>query len=152
MRCVTTFKQNVIDGSVSNWFYEYLKHNIQWEDGVRSKNGFTRKAKSIEPGTIPELDQIVSLALSKLTKQNYLILGLYINYYENGIMYTPAHSHPKTHQLVISFGATRSLVVGKKTYQMDNGSAIIFGSSTHSVPKSDIKEGRISIATFMIPQ
>jgi hypothetical protein len=152
MRCITTFNQNVIDESVSDWFYEYLKNNIQWEEGVRSKKGFTRKAKSIEPGTIPELDQIVNLALSKLTNQRYHILGLYINYYENGIMYTPAHSHPKTHQLVISLGATRTLTVGKKQYEMNKGSAIIFGSSTHSVPKSDIKEGRISIATFMIPQ
>ena len=34
---------------------------------------------------------------------------------------------------------------------MDNGSAIIFGSSTHGVPKDNSKEGRISIATFMTP-
>lgn len=30
--------------------YEYLKENIDWEDGVPSRiNGFTRKAKSLFP-------------------------------------------------------------------------------------------------------
>jgi hypothetical protein len=35
---------------------------------------------------------------------------------------------------------------------MDNGSSIIFGSSSHSVPKDNTVNGRISIATFMTPK
>jgi len=76
---------------------------------------------------------------------------MYVNYYENGKMYTPMHTHKGTKQLVLSLGESRDLIIGKKTFTMKNGDAIIFGSSPHGVPVSDTKKGRISIATFMIP-
>lgn len=78
--------------------------------------------------------------------------GVYLNYYRNGEMWTPNHSRPGTHQLVISLGATRTLEVTKKKIPMKNGDAILFGSATHGVPKEpEITTGRISIATFMRP-
>lgn len=127
-----------------------LKENIQWDEGIRSKRGFTRKAKALASGDIPEVDYIIADILEKLGKTNYLLLGIYLNYYENGDMWTPNHTHPGTHQLVISLGATRTLFVGKKDYKMENGDAIIFGSSIHGIPKEEtVIEGRISIATFM---
>ena len=68
-------------------------------------------------------------------------------------MWTPNHSHKDTHQLVVSLGVTRTLQVGEKKYSMVNGSAIIFGSSIHGVPKDEtVTGGRISIATFMVPK
>ena len=68
-------------------------------------------------------------------------------------MYTPNHSHKGSHQLVISLGGKRTLTIGKKKFPMKNGDAIIFGGSTHGIPKEpNAQEGRISIATFMIPE
>lgn len=59
------------------------------------------------------------------------------------------YSHPGLVQIVISFGATRTLIIGKKEYNSKNGNVFIFGSSTHGVPKEPkIKDGRISIALF----
>lgn len=90
--------------------------------------------------------------LNKIATTNYAITGIYLNYYENETMWTPNHSHKGSHQLVISLGDSRILQVGKKEYDMINGSAIMFGSTIHGVPKmSMFKNGRISIATFMIP-
>ena len=86
------------------------------------------------------------------TNQQFIIMGIYINYYENGEMYAPNHSHKETYQFILSLGVTRTLNVGKKSYLMKNGDGIIFGSSIHGVPKdSSVNNGRISIATFMVP-
>lgn len=152
MRCQTKLVRKVIDDDVANNMYSYLRDNIIWEDGIKSrKTGFTRKAKALDVGEIPELDKLIILALSKLTTTQYLIHGIYLNYYENGNCYTPNHRHDKTHQLVISLGETRILTVGTKNHHMENGDAIIFGSSIHGVPQDNSVNGRISIATFMTP-
>lgn len=150
----TKFLINALDSEDSTRLYEKLKREVHWEEGVRSRNGFTRKAKMISLeellfGEYPEITECVFSVLSLLDEE-YDVHGVYLNFYENGQMYTPNHSHQGTQQLVISLGATRTLVVGKKEYNMSNGSAILFGSSTHGVPKEpSVTEGRISIATFM---
>lgn len=150
--CKTVFKDKIIDPDRAIVLYYMLKDGIVWEEGIRSKKGFTRKAKAIEPTDFPEIDRLVVEVLSKITTTKYGITGIYLNYYEDGNMWTPNHTHPGTHQLVISLGATRTLNVAKKSYQIGNGDAIIFGSSIHGIPKEPtIKEGRISIATFMVP-
>lgn len=132
--------------------FNLLKWNIEWEDGVKSKLGFTRKAKPLYYGEMKELDDIIDIALISLTDTQYVIEGIYLNYYQNGDNFCPSHSHKGTHQLVISLGQTRTLKVGTKNYDMDSGSAIIFGSSSHSVPKDNSVDGRISIAVFLIPK
>lgn len=148
----TKLVKNAIDRDEASSLYVLLRDSIEWEAGIPSRvHGFTRKAKSLSMGDYPLLDQVIERALSKLTTNNYMVMGIYLNYYENGNMFTPNHSHPDSHQLVISLGTTRTLVVGKKEYPMENGDAIIFGSSIHGVPKSNTTEGRISIATFMTP-
>lgn len=98
------------------------------------------------------IEHALCLAVSKLPKgPRYGILGVYLNNYENGLMYTPMHKHADTIQLVISLGATRTLKVGTKEYRMKNGDAVVFGSSIHGVPQEpSVTEGRISIATFMV--
>lgn len=151
----TTLVQDVIPSKEATELYYHLKKTIEWEEGVRSKKGFTRLAKAINPIEYPEL-MVTILDVMKqipvLCNSNYVVLGVYLNYYRDGSMWTPNHSHPKQHQLVISLGATRTLTVGKKEYAMTNGSAVAFGSSIHGVPKDEhVTRGRISIAVFMIP-
>jgi len=54
------------------------------------------------------------------------------------------------YKLYFSLGATRTLNVSNKTYDIQHCDAIIFGSSTHGIPRdSKIKDGRISIALFL---
>lgn len=141
----------LIDPDKSTQIYAYLRDNIQWEEGVRSRSGFTRLAKSLAPGENDLVDQVLLEAFKKLDLiDKYQILGIYLNYYQDGTHHTPSHSHKGLTQLIISLGATRTLKVGAKNYRLSNGDVIIFGSSVHSVPPEDnVTEGRISIATFM---
>lgn len=148
----TRFIENVIDTNLATSIFDFLKDSITWEEGIKSKSGFTRLAKSININEYSELFDIVKNVLYKFDKNfKYILLGTYLNYYKNGEMWTPNHTHPKMHQLVLSLGATRTLLVGKKEYKMTNGSAIMFGSSVHGVPKENVTEPRISIAIFLVP-
>lgn len=152
MKCKTQFKSNVLENQQARDLYKRLKHEIKWHDGIRSKSGFTRKAYAVdnEEPIAFIINQYIAEVLIKMNKTNYTILGVYLNYYENGDMWTPRHTHKDTHQLVISLGCDRTLQVGKRDYIMRNGDAIIFGSSIHGVAKdASVKKARISIATFM---
>lgn len=152
IKCKTVFLKDAIEPDFADSLHLFLRDNIVWEDGIKSKQGFTRKAKALTFGDIPEIDHAILQVLPKITKTNYAITGIYLNYYENETMWTPNHSHQGSHQLIISLGETRTLQIGKKDYQMVNGSACIFGSSVHGIPRENtVKNGRISIATFMIP-
>lgn len=148
----THFIEGVIQPSVASMAYDYLKTQIPWQEGIRSKKGFTRKAYALQVGDLDLVDDLIATALSSITSQSYNVLGIYLNYYEHGEHYTPNHRHIDTHQLVISLGASRTLMIGKKPYVMNHGDAIVFGSSLHGLPKDPtVHEGRISIATFMVP-
>ena len=157
MRCVTKFKKSAIEAGEATYLYNFLKDNIIWGEGVRSKKtfshenptGFTRKACPLRFGDVEEVDVAIVKALSQLTDKSYTIRFIYLNYYEDGKMWCPNHTHSGTHQLVISLGCDRILQVNKKDYVMSNGDAIIFGSALHGVPPDNSKSGRISIATFM---
>jgi len=151
---------NLLDYDYSIAMYEYMKDNIVWEDGVKSRvHGFTRKAKAVDPtsSSIPGLMEMITFAISSYIQQTrgvgtttFAIYGTYINYYRNGCDFTPVHNHPGTIQLVISLGASRTLNVGSKCVIMNSGDAVIFGVQKHDVPKDpNITEGRISIATFI---
>ena len=151
-RCQTTYREKVIEKDLADYVYNYLKDEIAWESGIPSRKGPTRLAKALFPGENELVDQVVSAALKEIgSKYKYFMRGIYLNYYANGDMWTPNHNHPGTHQLVVSLGGTRCLQVAKKNYFMSNGSAIIFGSATHGVPKDPQAEGRISIAVFLEP-
>ena len=155
MRC-TTKTMKLLDKGTADALFYHLYENTEWEEGIRSKKGFTRKAKSVSlesevmKPVIPYLMNAIK-SLKPNGVENYAILGTYLNLYENGDMWTPNHSHPKQHQLVISLGVERPLNINKKNYNLKHGEAIIFGSSVHGVPKHCCKNPRISIATFMIP-
>ena len=150
-KCKTQMINGVLHDDTATNLYEYLLNVIEWEDGVKSRSGFTRKAKALNVGDDECIDSVIATVLPKFNK-GYIVMGIYLNYYADGTHYTPNHSHKGTHQLVISLGATRILTIGKKEYYMNNGDAILFGTSIHGVPKDEtVTEGRISIATFMLP-
>lgn len=150
--CKTVFVEEALDPGIADALFVVLKDEIPWEDGIKSKKGNTRKAYACNMGDFEEVDMAITQCLDKIAKIDYAILGVYLNYYRDGNDWTPNHNHPGSHQLVISLGATRQLDVAKKSYQMTSGSAIIFGSAQHGVPKiPDFAGERISIATFMVP-
>jgi hypothetical protein len=151
-RLSTKVIEKAVDQKEADAMYDYLVHNIQWEDGIKSKHGFTRCAKMLTPNENPEILAMIDKVLKQYNRE-YKIFGIYLNYYVDGGMWTPNHTHTGTHQLVISLGATRKLTIGKKDIPMNNGDAILFGSVVHGIPKQpEVTEGRISIATFMTPK
>lgn len=151
--CRTTFIADALDPELANALFLVLRDEIPWQKGIKSKHGETRLAYMCKMGEMEAVDTVVIEALSKLGQSDsYGIMGLYLNYYRDGEDWTPNHTHPGSHQLVVSLGATRRLDVAKKHFMMTSGSAIIFGSASHGVPKEpEVKEARISIATFMVP-
>lgn len=153
----TVILKNAVDKDTSDKLYKRMV-NLPWKGGVRSRSGFTRLAHSLDLDSSfgEEIMGLITEILHNMkridsTIPNYAILGVYINYYRNGQMYTPNHSHKGTHQLVVSFGATRTLTIGKKSIRMEKGDSVLFGSASHGVPLEECDEGRISIATFMVP-
>lgn len=151
-KVLTKYFPTTLDSTKATEIYNYLRDNIQWEEGVRSKSGSTRLAKPLDVGDDKTVDDILIYVMQKLNiETKYLINGIYLNYYKDGTHYTPSHSHKGMIQLIISLGATRTLKVGTKNYSLNNGDAIMFGSSAHSVPRETQPKGRISIATFMQP-
>lgn len=146
----TKYYAQVIEHHRSHLIFEYLRDNIEWIDGVKSYKGFTRKAKPISLGENDIVDAIIADVIQLIGMKQISLYGIYLNYYRDGEDYTPNHSHIGMKQIVISFGATRKLTVGTKSYNMCNGDVIIFGSSLHGVPKDpDCKDARISIALFL---
>lgn len=163
MSNITTYIPKFLESSTATEIFELLKKEVKWENGIPSRNGFTRKAKAINlnksGGVTDIVNQLIAKALAQLKSKNpnipdYTILGVYLNFYRDGKDFTPNHKHDKpipTDQLVISLGTTRTLMVGKTNYQTGNGDLILFGTEMHGVPKQpEITEGRISIATFMV--
>ena len=152
-RTNTKYFPKLIDSDLATGIYDYLRLNIKWEEGIRSKQGHTRLAKGLTFEDDEVVTEFVTSAMKKTKAMDDVItMGLYLNYQRNGNEYTPNHSHPKQVQFVICLGpATRTFIVGNKEYKVSNGDTIIFGSSIHGVPiEPEVKEGRISIATFSV--
>lgn len=153
----TTLYSAAISPDTANAAYDYLVENVLWEDGIYSKRAkqISRKAYMVgEEDTDINLFiyQLVEAAFESAKIKNKFH-GIYVNYYQNGTDFCPSHSHPSTVQAVISLGAVRKLFVGKKEYPMKSGDMIVFGSSSHGIPKEpEIAEGRISIAVFMVKE
>lgn len=157
-RTKTVYQEGVVDEDEALALYLSLKDSIPWREGVRSRHGFTRLAYGILPEALdtehPEVLHAIVQAVVKMGlvgSEGQIAIGdVYLNYYRDGNDYTPSHSHPHSKQLVISLGAPRKLVVGKKEICMKSGSAVVFGSATHGVPKdTGVTSGRISIAVFI---
>lgn len=149
-RVKTQYYPGIMENDMARALYYYLEENIEWEDGVLSKKGFTRKAKPMNIGMDVTLDKVIIDTLEKMGIVDGGVHGIYLNYYRDGNDWTPNHTHPGMKQVVISLGVTRTLTMGKGCYNMTNGDAIIFGSAIHGVPKDpNCTEGRISIALFL---
>ena len=148
----------MFDESTSNSIYEFLKNNVEWQDGIYSRRYKKITRSAYMEGNDVDIDDylqsLVDFALLKINSENkkYISFGMYVNYYKNGNDFLPSHSHPNTIQLVLSFGTTRKLKVNSKYYDMTNGDCIMFGSGFHSIDTDpDVVDGRISIATFLTP-
>lgn len=160
-KCPTTYLPSILETAEADVLYAELV-KLPWSDGIKSKNGFTRKAyvvkqdDKISEKLVLLIGKVLAnfkLNLGEKMPSTYELAGIYINYYENGNMYTPNHSHKGTHQLIISLGATRTLTIAKKSLQMSHGDCALFGSSVHGVPKEPaMKSGRISIAAFLVQE
>ena len=162
-RITTKYYPGVIPKENADQYYQYLKNSVPWTDGIYSKRArkITRQAYSIDTdpsrSNRTEYDGIIQGLIDYCVSRvkvpdSYITLGAYINYYRDGNDWAPSHSHHKQVQMIISLGATRNLIVGDTTYTLNSGDVVIFGSSTHQVPiQQTVNDGRISIATFMIP-
>jgi hypothetical protein len=161
VRTLTQYYPELIPKAAADQYYEYLKTQLPWRDGVYSRRSqkVTRTAYSV---TFPlDEPQSYDLLLKDLIEyctarvelpSSYTTLGAYINYYRHGLEWAPSHSHPRQIQLILSLGATRDLIVGSRTYQLSSGDVIVFGGSTHEVPiRPEVSKGRISLATFIVP-
>lgn len=144
----------VIDRETSLASYTTLRDTIAWEDSITGKLGYTRKAKPMRLGDNEVVDLLIATAISALGLDSATVGFVYLNYYRDGNDYCPNHTHKRegTNQVVISLGATRTLKMATKDYEVASGDVAMFGPSTlHGVAKqTEIKEGRISIACFLI--
>lgn len=153
----TKLYPKLLHTDVATNIYNHLVENVEWSDGIYSRRyrGSTRKA--YQEGNDEDIDLYLQVIVSDVLQQinkdtgkKYLSHGIYVNYYRDGNDFLPQHSHQGTIQLVISLGATRSLKVSSKTYEMSNGDCVMFGSAPHGIVKqTSITTGRISIATFL---
>lgn len=153
-RTKTTHLRGVLTEEAATLLYHQLKDALPWRDGIRSRrHGFTRKACALDPEHLPSniLDAL-RVAAHAAGETHAFIRGVYVNYYEDGTHWTPNHSHPGSVQWILSLGATRTLIVGKKHLAMANGDLAVFGAGIHGVPREpEITAGRISIAVFTDP-
>ena len=158
-RTLTKVYPQCVDSDTAWTLYYALQDGIEWSKDIKSKGKPTRFGYSLITETYldnelhPELrtalDNLISAVLKSLDVPKSRLSHSYLNYYENGEDFTPGHSH-NTDQVVISLGASRILKVGSKNYMLNNGDVVIFGTSTHSVPKDkQVTQGRISIAIFL---
>ena len=150
----TLYFPKLLTDEESTNLYQYLLKNIKWDKGVYSHKAgkYTRLAKALSLKDNDLVKWAVIESLQRMGLSDYVIFGVYLNYYRDGDDYTPQHKHDETTQLVISLNepdGNRELTVGKTKYNLNNGDAIIFGGSIHGVPKQPGRKGRISIATFM---
>lgn len=158
-KCKTQIIENAISKEEANNLYNYLKDNVPWVESIRSKKdkengGFTRLGCSIDIEDYPNIEVTLHNIINKISQnyKGYIIGDIYLNWYKNGTMWSPNHSHKGVHSLVISLGATRKFVLGKKVINVKNGDAVMFGTAVHGIPKQpEVTEGRISIAAFLVP-
>lgn len=152
MRVSTAVLKSTLDQQACLDTYAWLRDNVQWVDGIRSRSGPTRKAHSVdwESDVFEVISPLVVSAMFDCGLTNVTISDIYINYYRDGDDWTPTHSHKGTTQVIISLGADRVLNIGSKSYILSNGDVAMFGASVHGVPKDlSVVDGRISIAIFI---
>jgi hypothetical protein len=154
---VSVVYRNLIDTLESKEMYKYIKKNTDWKNEIKSRGKHDTRKSYAYPFPMSDVKHedtkisqfIISVICKLKLPTNIVNEGVYLNYYKDGNDFTPAHSHVGQMQIVISLGATRTLIIGKKEYSLNSGDVIVFGSSVHSVPKEPkVTRGRISIATF----
>jgi hypothetical protein len=84
-KILTRYHPSVLESDKCTKVYISLRDNIQWEEGIRSRSGFTRLAKALNVGDNKLVDELLAEVLEKLGLCNkYHIFGIYLNYYKDG--------------------------------------------------------------------
>ncbi len=150
---VTKIYPKMIDEDESTEMFTYLKENISWKEGVKTRaGGHTRLARAYMTGDDKVINNFLKKIKSTIPRGRYHLVGIYLNYQRNGEEYTPVHTHEGGFQQIICLGpAKRKFLIGEKSHKMGNGDVAIFTTEKHGLPKDkSCKEERISIATFYI--
>jgi hypothetical protein len=149
-KCATTYSPAFLDPEVGLKFYAMLKDSIPWEPVIRDKK-LLSKGKVVELNEYLDVLDMVMHCLNSMATRAYAVHSIHLNLYETGAMVFPYSTHQGTHHLIIALGCTRTLFVGKKRYQLNNGDAILFGYGYYRIPEQTTTEGTILITVFMQP-
>ena len=88
-KILTKYHTSLLDGNKCSKAYVNLRDNISWEEGIRSRSGFTRLAKALNIGENKLVDELLTEILNKLSLEGkYNIFGIYLNYYGWNLLYT----------------------------------------------------------------
>lgn len=137
----------------------YLRDNLIWINrfGRRVAKGVFKDGQVLDA----QVNNLVQDVIDRLHLKAHCnkVTQVYINYYKSGNNGCGRHRHPSTIQVILSFGATRTLRITDGDgitlvdFAMKNGDVAIFGSQYHEVIKEPGQVGeRISIAIFLQPQ
>lgn len=99
IRVKTRHHKSLVSDDVATALYNHLRDTIEWEEGVRSKNGFTRLAKTLGANEDKLVNDCIKEVIEKL-QICVQLLGIYLNYYKDGSHYTPNHSHKVRNRLL----------------------------------------------------
>ena len=109
----TVHIKNVFGEGFALDLYERLRDEIDWEDGIKFKtHGITRIEHRVD--IISELDYEVrmwvenAMKLIQPAENTYYIIGVYLIYYADGKMWSPNHTLPGQHQIMIPLGTRRT--------------------------------------------
>jgi hypothetical protein len=143
-----------IDEKEATDLYHYMKDNVKWD--FIKENGRTHTPICLDYNcAINNRIKIVADKASEIAclNETHTIWGTHLNYYQNGNNYVPPHNHLIQYQVIISLGATRTLIVNDENIKLENGDIVMIGKGVfHSVPiEPEVTEGRISIALFFEP-
>merc|ERR1719245_2009605 len=74
------------------------------------------------------------------------------NYYASGHSTIGSHQHDFW-SAILSFGASRVMLVENKPVVLHDGDLIVLGTQRHAIPKQpSVKQGRVSVAIFYHPE
>src|SRR5579872_2316870 len=97
-RISTKHYAGIVDSQTAIEVYNYLRDNIEWEDGSRSKKGYTRKIRLISLGDDSIVDTVIENVMIRLCIDKSKIKSLYLDYYRNSNDWCPNRTHKNTKQ------------------------------------------------------
>jgi len=148
--------------------YNTLKKSIHWVPAVLRKRNhvsgevivhknkktgkrMNASSRSIQTGWDQHLDQILQEMKQTLEIKDphaYILA----NYYESGKCTIGSHQHDFW-SAILSFGASRVMLVEGRPVVLHDGDLIVLGTQKHAIPKQPkVRQGRVSVAIFYNPE